>query len=125
MKFLVDAQLPARLARFLNDVGHDALHTLELPDGNRTTDVRIAEVAGGEGRVIVTKDRDFRDGHLLVDSPHRLLVVTTGNVTNAALLALFEANLDVIVGALGEADFVELGPVGLVVHRRRGDGPAR
>ncbi len=32
MKFLVDAQLPAGLARFLNDTGCDALHTSELPD---------------------------------------------------------------------------------------------
>jgi predicted nuclease of predicted toxin-antitoxin system len=43
VKFLIDAQLPTRLARFLNDAGHDALHTSELPQGNRTTDVQIAE----------------------------------------------------------------------------------
>jgi predicted nuclease of predicted toxin-antitoxin system len=122
VKFLVDAQLPAGLARFLNDTGCDALHTSELPDGNRTTDARIAEVADGEDRVVVTKDRDFRDGHLLSSSPRRLLVVATGNITNSTLLALFEVNLDVIVGALGEADFVELGLEALIVHRGRGDG---
>ncbi|MDQ3989025.1 MAG: DUF5615 family PIN-like protein [Actinomycetota bacterium] len=59
------------------------------PDGNRTTDARIAELADGSDRVIVTKDRDFRDGHLLARSPRRLLVVATGNITNTALLALF------------------------------------
>lgn len=123
MRFLVDAQLPARLARFLNDAGHDALHTSALPDGNRTTDARIAVLADANGRVVVTKDRDFRDGHLLSGSPRRLLVVATGNITNAALLALFEVNLDAIVGALDEADFIELGPEALVVHRRRGGGP--
>ncbi len=122
MKFLVDAQLPARLGRFLDGAGHDAVHTSQLPNGNRATDRCIAELADGEGRVVVTKDRDFRDGHLLSGSPRRLLVVTTGNVANAVLLALFEANLDAIVGALGEADFVELGSESLVVHRRRGDG---
>jgi predicted nuclease of predicted toxin-antitoxin system len=53
---------------------------------------------------------DFRDGHLLSGSPRRLLVVATGNITNAMLLALFEANLQSVVGALGEADFVELRP---------------
>lgn len=58
MKLLVDAQLSARLARFLNDAGHDAVHTSALPDGNRSTDVRLAEVADDEGRVVVTKDRD-------------------------------------------------------------------
>lgn len=93
MKFLVGAQPPARLARFLNGAGHDALHTSELPEGNRTADARIAEVADGEGRVVVTKDRDFRDRHLLTGSPRRLLSVATGNITNAALLALFEVNL--------------------------------
>lgn len=120
MKFLVDAQLPARLARFLNDVGHDVVHTAELPEGNRTADARIAEVADSEGRVVITKDRDFRDGHLLSGAPRRLLIIATGNITNAALLALFEANLDAMVRALGEADFVELGPEAMVIHRRRG-----
>ncbi len=42
MKFLIDAQLPARLAEFLNRAGHDALHTIGLPDGNRSTDSQIA-----------------------------------------------------------------------------------
>lgn len=125
MKFLVDAQLPARLARFLSSAGHDALYTTELPEGNRTTDERIGELADDEGRVVVTKDRDFRDGHLLAKSPERLLVVATGNITNAALLSLFETHLDAIATALEEADFVELGPDSLVVHRRREDGPTR
>jgi len=40
VKFLIDAQLPARLAEFLNQAGHDAVHTLGLPDGNRSTDLR-------------------------------------------------------------------------------------
>ena len=121
MKFLIDAQLPARLTRFLNEAGHDALHTSELPDGNRTTDAQIAERADRDERVVVTKDHDFRDSHLLSRSPRRLLVVATGNITNAALLALFEANLDAIVGALGEVDFVEISAHSLLLHGRHGE----
>jgi predicted nuclease of predicted toxin-antitoxin system len=121
VKFLVDAQLPARLARFLNDAGHDAVHTSDLPDGNRSTDTGIAQFADSDGRVVVTKDRDFRDGHLLARSPRRLLVVATGNITNAALLALFRDNLNVVVASLEEADFVEFGFRALVVHRREVD----
>ncbi len=30
MKFLVDAQLPLRLARLLREAGYDAIHTREL-----------------------------------------------------------------------------------------------
>ena len=78
MKFLIDAQLPARLAEFLDQAGHDAVHTLGLPHGNRSTDREIAERADADDRVLVTKDRDFRDGHLLARAPRRLLVVATG-----------------------------------------------
>ena len=59
MKFLMDAQLPRRLAVRLNEAGYDALHTLDLPDGNRTTDAQILQFAASEQRIIVTKDADF------------------------------------------------------------------
>jgi predicted nuclease of predicted toxin-antitoxin system len=121
MNFLVDAQLPARLARFLQQAGHDVVHTSDLPDGNRTTDRRIADFADVQSRVVVTKDRDFRDSHLLMNSPRRLLVVRTGNITNDALLKLFEAHLDAIINALSDADFAELHADALVVHRHRDD----
>lgn len=38
MKFLVDAQLPRRLAQSLIEAGFEAIHTLDLPLGNRTPD---------------------------------------------------------------------------------------
>ena len=118
MKFLIDAQLPARLAEFLNRAGHDAVHTMGLPDGNRSTDSQIAQRADTDCRVLVTKDQDFRDGHLLGKSPRQLLIVATGNITNNALLSLFELHLDAIVSALDEADFVELSREALALGRR-------
>ena len=92
-----------------------------LPDGNRSTDSQIAQRADIDGRVLVTKDQDFRDGHLLARSPRQLLVVATGNITNNALLSLFELHLDAIVSALDEADFVELSQDALALGRRRED----
>jgi predicted nuclease of predicted toxin-antitoxin system len=59
VEFLVDAQLPWRLAVFLTDAGHDVVHTRQLAEGNRTKDGAIAEIADRDGRVVVTKDRDF------------------------------------------------------------------
>lgn len=75
--------------------------------------------------MVVTKDRDFRYGHLVAGSPRRLLVVTTGNTSNIALLELFETHLDAVINALGEADFLELGPEAPIVHQRRRDDPGR
>jgi hypothetical protein len=48
MRFLIDAQLPRRLAGRLCTEGHEALHTLDLPAGNRTRDETVASVANGE-----------------------------------------------------------------------------
>jgi hypothetical protein len=74
-------------------------------------------LADAEDRVVVTKDRDFRDSHLLKRTPRRLLVVTTGNITNNDLLALVKANLEAIVTSFDDAAFVELAPDRLIVHR--------
>lgn len=123
MKLLVDAQLPVRLVRQLVEAGHDVVHTAELPGGNRTPDLEIASRADAEGRVVVSKDRDFRDGHLLRGSPARLLVVATGNISNDDLLDLFAAHLDAIIDAFASSSFVELGPDSLVVHADRPSSP--
>lgn len=70
-------------------------------------------------RVVVTKDSDFRASHLVSGSPRRLLLVTTGNTPNDALLALFDAHVHAIVAALDEVHFVELGPEQLIIHEDR------
>lgn len=119
MKFLIDAQLPARLARALEAAGHDAVHSSQLPDGNRSSDRQISLLADADDRVVVTKDSDFRASHLVSGSPRRLLLVTTGNIANDALLALFAEHLAEVVAALDEARFVELGPSSLVIHEDR------
>jgi predicted nuclease of predicted toxin-antitoxin system len=54
MKFLVDAQLPRHFARWLAEAGHDALHTLDLPRKNRTTDAEVIVLAARDGRVVVS-----------------------------------------------------------------------
>jgi predicted nuclease of predicted toxin-antitoxin system len=86
MNFLVDAQQPRRLAQRLQEAGHDALHTLDLPAGNRTTDTEINAISLRESRVVITKDADFVNSFLLIHQPYKLLVVSTGNITNAAYL---------------------------------------
>lgn len=116
MKFLVDAQLPAQLANLLTAAGHDALHTTQLPNANRTTDSEIARIADTDGRVVVSKDRDFRDSHLLQGTPRYLLIISTGNISNADLLALVAEQLASIISAIGQATLVELRPRELVIH---------
>lgn len=119
MKFLVNAQLPRRLARELVAMGHDAIHTLDRPDQNRTGDSVLRALADRDQRIVISKDSDFRDSHWRVGSPRRLLEVTTGNITNADLIQLFELHLGAVLAAFQTADHVELGTAELVVHPRR------
>ncbi len=119
MKFLVDAQLPRRLADFLESAGHDARHTLDLPQANRTPDSEIAAMADQEGRTVITKDSDFFIGHLLERCPRSLLIVVTGNIANKELIALFEKHLHEIVCLLDGSAVVELGRDRLVAHADR------
>src|SRR5574337_519848 len=97
MRFLVDAHLPRRIARRLQAAGHDVLHTLDLPDGNRTTDAEINAISLREQRVVVTKDADFVNSFLLKHQPYKLLLISTGNIKNADFESLLIAQLPAIV----------------------------
>lgn len=65
MKFIIDAQLPKSLADFLSQAGHEAIHTLSLPDKNRTTDSQIIEISVKENYVVIVKDADFLESFYL------------------------------------------------------------
>lgn len=116
MKWLIDAQLPRRLARRLNELGQEAIHTLELPAQNRTTDSEISAVAARDGRIVVSKDSDFLDSYLVTNQPPHLLWVTTGNISNDELLKLFESLLPDLEQAFQQSNCIELTPVGVTIH---------
>ncbi len=116
MKFLVDAQLPRRMAHWLVDNGHDAIHTLDLPRGNATTDDGVCRISTRDKRVVITKDRGFADSITLSGTPYKLLLVTTGNMSNSELERLFERNLSQLEESLTRFDFVELGRGFVVSH---------
>jgi predicted nuclease of predicted toxin-antitoxin system len=116
VKFLVDAQLPRRLARCLRLAGYDALHTLDLPKGNRTSDAEVNEIALREDRVVITKDADFVNTFLLFGQPDKLLMISTGNITNADLESLLVPSLPAIVAALQAHHYLELTRENLIVH---------
>ena len=66
MRFLVDAQLPPALARWLNDMGHDAEHVSDI--GMQSAPDRVIwDYASSKGAAIVTKDEDFAQRRALVD----------------------------------------------------------
>ena len=116
VKFIVDAQLPKRLADALATAGHDAIHTLSLPEKNRSTDSAIAQIADLEQRILISKDADFVSSHMVQGTPRYLLEISTGNMPNALLLPLVLSNLDRIELAFSTSTHVEVTGSALVVH---------
>ena len=116
MKFIIDAHLLRRLARLLQQAGYDAIHTLDLSRGNRTPDSFINQISAQEQRVVVTKDADFVDSFWLRQEPWKLLLVSTGNIRNADLIAIFQANLEKIVAGFDTFDFIEVNQTDLIFH---------
>lgn len=116
MKFLVDAQLPHSLRAWLQAKGFDAIHTIDLPAKNLTTDRDIARVADQTNRVVITKDSDFLKLHLLQKTPAKSLLITTGNIVNQQLLHLFEQNFDEILTLLESFPVLELSNTTIIGH---------
>lgn len=116
MNFLVDAQLPRRLAYRLREAGHDTVHTLDLPERNHTSDEEINELSSRELRVVITKDTDFVNSFLLFQKPRKLLLISTGNIANPALEEIFVAQIPAITAAFGSYDYLELTRTTLIFH---------
>jgi predicted nuclease of predicted toxin-antitoxin system len=100
----------------LTQAGHDEIHTLDLPEGNRTTDKEVARHANADGRTLVSKDADFVNSFQLQSRPRKLLLVSTGNITNDGLVTLWEEHLHAIVRATESSSFVELTANAVVSH---------
>lgn len=64
----MDAQLPRRLAVQLCALGHDAVHTMNLEAGNRTSDRAICIAADASEAAVITKDADFVINRVCTDN---------------------------------------------------------
>lgn len=94
MKFLIDANLLLLLCSIF--VEHDVLHTLQLPDGNNTSDTTLNEISMNEQRILITKDTDFYHSYMAVHKPYKLVLVKLGNMRLQDTISYFKQNLETI-----------------------------
>jgi predicted nuclease of predicted toxin-antitoxin system len=87
MRFLIDAQLPPALCRWLEARGHQAEHVFELGMGG-ASDLDIASYVETASAVLISKDEDF----LLLRLPERFVLfwLRCGNTTTPALIDWLE-----------------------------------
>ena len=110
MTLWLDAQLPPQLANWIQQtltIKAIALRDLDLRDA---TDTAIFDAAKNANVVLISKDSDFVELVMRHGAPPKLIWLTCGNVSNAALQTLFNAKRLEAVQLLkdGEA-IVELG----------------
>ena len=116
MKFLVDAQLPKNLSIWFKEKGIDSIHTSDLPSKNNTTDETINNYSLNEKRIVVSKDADFLQSYKLSDKPYKLLLVSTGNITNQKLKEIFEKQIENILRLFEENFCIELTHENIIIH---------
>lgn len=116
MRFLVNAHLPRMLVNHLKEKGRDAIHTRDLPRGNRSVDSEIISGSVSEQRILITKDSDFVDSFLLRRQPFKLLLITTGNIANKDLVPLLLRNLEQIETAFEQYSYIEISRTKLIFH---------
>ena len=110
MTLWLDAQLPPQLASWIQQtltINAIALRDLGLRDA---TDISIFDAAKKADAILISKDSDFVELVLRHGAPPKLIWLTCGNVSNAALQALFSTKLSDAIRLLeGSEMIVELG----------------
>lgn len=89
MRFLVDAQLPPALARFLSSLGEEAIHVLDI-GLLEASDSAIWDYAVEHEWVIITKDDDFQFRASVASQPPTIIWVRVGNCSKQRLIEIFK-----------------------------------
>ncbi|MFO7656427.1 MAG: DUF5615 family PIN-like protein [Bacteroidales bacterium] len=118
MRFLIDANLPFKLAKSLKDRGYDVIHTDDLSDKERTKDNELRKISIEQNRIVITKDSDFLDSHLINGIPSKLLLITTGNIINKTLIQLFDNHFETLVDLFNSYDLIELDNEQIIGHEK-------
>jgi len=103
MRFLVDAQLPPALARWLTAFGYDAAHVADK-GMQASADHLIWDCALTEGWIIVTKDEDFAQRKLFTLAGPSVVWIRWPNTRRQQLLIRFETVMPMIVAALARGE---------------------
>jgi predicted nuclease of predicted toxin-antitoxin system len=99
MRFIVDAQLPPALARWLVAKGHHAEHVADQ-HMEAASDAAIWDFALQAVAVIITKDEDFAQRKTLSDKGPAVIWIRLPNTRRRELLVWFERALPDILSAL-------------------------
>jgi predicted nuclease of predicted toxin-antitoxin system len=103
VRFLVDAQLPPGLVRWLAEQGHIGQHVSEIGLAD-AEDIVVWNQALTVGAMILTKDEDFAERTARTQSGPVIVWLRIGNSTNRALLQWLEPRWPIIIQLLNDGN---------------------
>ena len=103
MRFLVDAQLPPGVAKWLRERGHVAEHVFDRFPPN-VSDASIWDYAAQNSAVVVSKDQDFATRVLLTPTGPAVVWLRVGNTSKTALLGWMTGQWPIVEAALQRGD---------------------
>ena len=79
-----------------------------MANKNKSTDEEINQLSIKEQRIVISKDIDFYNRHLLKAEPYKLIFLTTGNISNEKLMDIVKRNLEKILEEIHFNQIVEI-----------------
>ncbi|MCO6493358.1 MAG: DUF5615 family PIN-like protein [Phaeodactylibacter sp.] len=119
MKVLCDVHIARKVVRFFQGEGIEAVHVNDILDSWHTKDNKIANYADNKGYTVMSKDKDFKNSHLLKASPKRLLMISLGNISTRRLTGILGNNLELLKEKFeAEKCYVEISADTIIIIER-------
>jgi predicted nuclease of predicted toxin-antitoxin system len=65
---------------------------------------------------VISKDSDFVNSFLTIQKPYKLLLISTGNISNSELEAIFVNQLSRLTDLFESHQYIELSRDAIIVH---------
>jgi len=113
----MDVHLPISLSKFLDSQPNcSSVHVNQILQKWNTTDDAICKYADENKLVVVSKDSDFINSHLINKTPKQFIRIVLGNIANNELIKLFSNYLPSILSLSDKDEFyVELSKDQIIV----------
>lgn len=105
MRFLIDAQLPPALARWIDSQGHTAEHVSDI-GLDAVPDSVIWDRAMTTKSTIISKDEGFARRRGIASSGPTVIWLRIGNTSRRSLLSVFASLFPEILAALQRGDTI-------------------
>ncbi|MCB1145024.1 MAG: DUF5615 family PIN-like protein [Leptospiraceae bacterium] len=86
MRFLCDVHISYQFSKHIESLGYGSTHVNFILKRWNTSDKEISQYADLNDLVLITKDTDFKNSHLLSKTPKKLIRFVLGNISNDELI---------------------------------------